>query len=65
VYELLRAHGTALVIGDRPEVKEFQAHELHDRLDVRALPLRLARPARQLQRVGARGVGAALRGLER
>jgi uncharacterized protein YecE (DUF72 family) len=27
VYELLRAHGAALVIGDRPEVKEFQAHE--------------------------------------
>jgi uncharacterized protein YecE (DUF72 family) len=26
VYELLRAHGAALVIGDRPEVKEFQAH---------------------------------------
>jgi uncharacterized protein YecE (DUF72 family) len=26
VYELLRAHGTALVIGDRPEVKEFQEH---------------------------------------
>jgi uncharacterized protein YecE (DUF72 family) len=28
VYELLRAHRAALVIGDRPEVKEFQAHEL-------------------------------------
>jgi uncharacterized protein YecE (DUF72 family) len=28
VYELLRKHGAALVIGDRPEVKEFQAHEL-------------------------------------
>jgi uncharacterized protein YecE (DUF72 family) len=28
VYELLRAHGAALVIGDRPEVKEFQTHEL-------------------------------------
>jgi uncharacterized protein YecE (DUF72 family) len=27
VYELLRAHGAALVIGDRPEVKEFQALE--------------------------------------
>jgi len=27
VYALLRAHGAALVIGDRPEVKEFQAHE--------------------------------------
>jgi uncharacterized protein YecE (DUF72 family) len=27
VYELLRARGVALVIGDRPEVKEFQAHE--------------------------------------
>jgi uncharacterized protein YecE (DUF72 family) len=27
VYELLRAHGAALVIGDRPEVKEFQTHE--------------------------------------
>jgi uncharacterized protein YecE (DUF72 family) len=26
VYELLRAHGAALVIGDRPEVKDFQAH---------------------------------------
>ena len=26
VYDLLRAHGAALVIGDRPEVKEFQAH---------------------------------------
>jgi uncharacterized protein YecE (DUF72 family) len=28
VYDLLRAHGAALVIGDRPEVKEFQSHEL-------------------------------------
>jgi uncharacterized protein YecE (DUF72 family) len=27
VYELLRAHEAALVIGDRPEVKEFQAYE--------------------------------------
>ncbi len=27
VYELLRAHGAALVIGDRPEVKEFQTHQ--------------------------------------
>jgi uncharacterized protein YecE (DUF72 family) len=27
VYELLRAHAAALVIGDRPEVKEFQTHE--------------------------------------
>ncbi len=27
VYELLREHGAALVIGDRPEVKEFQTHE--------------------------------------
>jgi uncharacterized protein YecE (DUF72 family) len=26
VYDLLRARGAALVIGDRPEVKEFQAH---------------------------------------
>jgi uncharacterized protein YecE (DUF72 family) len=26
VYELLRAHGAALVIADRPEVKEFQVH---------------------------------------
>jgi uncharacterized protein YecE (DUF72 family) len=26
VYELLRSHGAALVIGDRPEVKAFQAH---------------------------------------
>jgi uncharacterized protein YecE (DUF72 family) len=26
VYEILRAHDVALVIGDRPEVKEFQAH---------------------------------------
>jgi len=26
VYQLLRAHGAALVIGDRPEVKEFQTH---------------------------------------
>jgi uncharacterized protein YecE (DUF72 family) len=26
VYELLRAHGVALVIADRPEVKSFQAH---------------------------------------
>ena len=26
VYELLRQHGVALVIGDRPEVKEFQTH---------------------------------------
>src|SRR2546423_774516 len=28
VYDLLRAHGAALVIGDRPEVKAFQSHEL-------------------------------------
>jgi uncharacterized protein YecE (DUF72 family) len=28
VYELLRAHAAALVIGDRPEVKEFQTFEL-------------------------------------
>ena len=28
VYDLLRRHGAALVIGDRPEVKEFQTHEL-------------------------------------
>ena len=28
VYELLRAHGVALVIGDRPEVHAFQSHEL-------------------------------------
>jgi uncharacterized protein YecE (DUF72 family) len=26
VYELLHAHGAALVIADRPEIKEFQAH---------------------------------------
>jgi uncharacterized protein YecE (DUF72 family) len=26
VYAILRAHGVALVIGDRPEVKDFQAH---------------------------------------
>jgi uncharacterized protein YecE (DUF72 family) len=28
VYDLLRAYGAALVIGDRPEVKDFQTHEL-------------------------------------
>jgi uncharacterized protein YecE (DUF72 family) len=28
IYALLRAHGVALVIGDRPEVHEFQAHVL-------------------------------------
>jgi uncharacterized protein YecE (DUF72 family) len=28
VYDLLRAHEAALVIGDRPEVKDFQTHEL-------------------------------------
>jgi uncharacterized protein YecE (DUF72 family) len=28
VYELLRRHGAALVIADRPEIKRFQAHEL-------------------------------------
>jgi uncharacterized protein YecE (DUF72 family) len=27
VYDLLRVHGVALVIGDRPEVKTFQAYE--------------------------------------
>jgi uncharacterized protein YecE (DUF72 family) len=27
VYDLLRAHGAALVIGDRPEVRDFQTHE--------------------------------------
>jgi uncharacterized protein YecE (DUF72 family) len=27
-YALLREHGAALVIGDRPEVNDFQAHEL-------------------------------------
>jgi uncharacterized protein YecE (DUF72 family) len=28
VYDVLRTHGAALVIGDRPEVKDFQAREL-------------------------------------
>ncbi len=28
VYELLREHGVALVIGDRPEVAGFQTHEM-------------------------------------
>ncbi len=28
VYELLQGHGAALVIGDRPEVAEFQTHEM-------------------------------------
>ena len=28
VYELLREHGVALVIGDRPEVASFQTHEM-------------------------------------
>jgi uncharacterized protein YecE (DUF72 family) len=28
VYELLRRHEAALVIGDRPEVRDFQSHEL-------------------------------------
>jgi uncharacterized protein YecE (DUF72 family) len=28
VYELLRWHGAALAIGDRPEVAEFQSHEI-------------------------------------
>jgi len=28
VYALLRAHGAALVIADRPEIRSFQAHEL-------------------------------------
>jgi uncharacterized protein YecE (DUF72 family) len=28
VYALLRRHGAALVIADRPEIKRFQAHEL-------------------------------------
>ena len=28
VYELLGAHGVALVIGDRPEVASFQTHEM-------------------------------------
>jgi uncharacterized protein YecE (DUF72 family) len=28
VYELLRKHEAALVIGDRPEVRDFQSHEL-------------------------------------
>jgi uncharacterized protein YecE (DUF72 family) len=27
IYALLRKHGAALVIGDRPEVKEFQTHQ--------------------------------------
>jgi uncharacterized protein YecE (DUF72 family) len=27
-YTLLREHGVALVIGDRPQVNDFQAHEL-------------------------------------
>ena len=27
-YELLRAHGAALVIADRPEIRAFQSHEL-------------------------------------
>jgi uncharacterized protein YecE (DUF72 family) len=28
VYELLRKHDAALVIGDRPEISDFQSHEL-------------------------------------
>jgi uncharacterized protein YecE (DUF72 family) len=28
VYELLREHGVALVIGDRPEVASFQTREM-------------------------------------
>ena len=28
VYALLREHGVALVIGDRPEVADFQTHEM-------------------------------------
>jgi uncharacterized protein YecE (DUF72 family) len=28
IYDLLRKHRAALVVGDRPEVKEFQSHEL-------------------------------------
>jgi uncharacterized protein YecE (DUF72 family) len=28
IYELLREHGTALVIADRPEVSKFQTHEM-------------------------------------
>ena len=59
VYELLRWHGVALTIADRPGVGLPDARD-HGGLHVRALPLRPSRAARQLladraARVGARG----------
>ena len=48
VMALLREHGVALVIGDRPEVRAFQTHELDRGLGVRPLPPRHTRPQGQL-----------------
>ena len=56
---LLREHGVALVIGDRPEVRAFQTPRADRGLDVRPLPPRHARRARQLLGVGAARVGRA------
>ena len=49
VLELLRWHKVALAIGDHPRAPVAAVGDDH-RLVVRALPLRRARPARQLQR---------------
>ncbi len=57
VMALLREHGVALVIGDRPEVRRFPDPRADDRLDVRPLPSRHAWRARQLLRVRAPRVG--------
>ena len=54
--ELLRAHGAALVFGDHPR-RPFRRPRSDRRLDLPALPLRPPRPARQLLRDRAAGVG--------
>ena len=64
VYELLRAHGVALVIGDTPE-RAVPDARAHGRLDVRRFHYGHARARRQLLGARAGGVGAPDRRLGR
>ena len=66
VYDLLRAHGAALARLARTVHggEGVPGARVHDGLDVRAIPLWLARTTGQLQRARAGGVGSALRGVE-
>ena len=64
VYALLREHCVALVIGDRPEVKEFQAEVFTTDWTFVRFPLRFTGSTRQLLGKRAGGMGAAVRELE-